>query len=180
MHVIRSADLPVLLAGVFGVVALAMVVWFVVTDRMLARRVRWLVLPSRDFNPGDEEIARFAAALGRCVKRGPAGRLGRSSSAVRVRLASAGSGRMTYELEVPEHAVSVVRSALYAGVVLDDPDQVDLAVVPTVPASPEQGAAHPSVEPPAEGLRWAHSIDGGDVIHDWTHDPDLGQGGPAR
>lgn len=177
LDVLRS---PVLQIGLLVAVTFVMVVGVIVTERVLSRRVRWLVLPSQEFDPTEEDVVRFGSALRRCVKRGPTGRLGRSGCAVRVRLASAGSGRMSYELEVPDHAVSVVRSAVYSGVVLDDPDRVDLEVVSGLPASPEEGAGVPPSLTSPERLEWAHSVDGGDVDEDWTHDPDPGAPGSRR
>lgn len=170
-----TAALALLAACVLLVTA-----WLVVLARTLTRRVRWTVLPSAEFDPSEEEVARFASSLGRCVKRGPTGRLGRSGCAVRVRLSSTGQGRMAYDLEVPGHAVSVVRSSSYSGVVLEDPSEVDLAVEAGRPASPEEGgrggapAPAETSAPPAEALEWAHAAEGGDVVEDWAHDHDPG------
>lgn len=175
-----ALDLVVSLTAALALVAtgaLLLTAWLVVLARTLARRLRWTVLPSAEFDPSEEEVARFASSLGRCVKRGPTGRLGRSGCAVRVRLSSTGQGRMAYDLEVPGHAVSVVRSSSYSGVVLEDPSEVDLAVEAGRPASPEEGAAtegHEASPPATEALEWANAAEGGDVVEDWANDADPG------
>lgn len=175
LQVLEALRSPLMLIGLVLLMALGAAAWAFVAERMLSRRVRWAVLPAQDFDPTEEDVARFGSALGRCIKRGPMGRLGRSGCAVRVRLASAGSGRMSYELEVPQHAVSVVRSAVYSGVVLDDPDEIDLAVVRGLPASPEEGAATAATTS-SEGVEWARRAGGG-AGEDWIHDSDRGEPG---
>lgn len=110
------------LALVFGLVVAAVVVWVggVATQRWLETRgledrVSLEMIPSRRFDPSVDEVRRVADQLSRvrpAVHQG----VPRSAAAVRVRLTSAGEGRVGMNLEGPKRAESVLRQAAYGEV----------------------------------------------------------------
>ncbi len=81
------------------------------TRRALDRRVRLWVVPPDSFDPSDEAVARFASGLSR-TRRALRGLLDTPASAVRIVIGTDRSGRLRYGVEVPDHAVGVVRAAL--------------------------------------------------------------------
>jgi hypothetical protein len=100
----------VVLAGVMAWAALACLVRRR-TRRTLASRVSLVVLAADEFDPTEEAVLRAASQLAR-VRRAVLGWLDVRASAVRLRLDSAGAGRMAYRVEVASRSRTVVRTAL--------------------------------------------------------------------
>jgi hypothetical protein len=96
-----------------GVAAGAVLAWLVArrTRRTLASRVSLVVLAADEFDPSEEAVLRAASQLSR-VRRAVLGWLDVRASAVRLRLDSAGAGRMVYRVEVASRSRPVVRTAL--------------------------------------------------------------------
>ena len=99
-----------MLAGVAGA---AVLLWLVArqTSRTLASRVSLVVLAADEFDPSEEAVMRAASQFAR-VRRAVLGWLDVRASAVRLRLDSAGAGRMVYRVEVASRSRTVVRTAL--------------------------------------------------------------------
>jgi hypothetical protein len=108
---------PVLLACLLLVPVFFFVLVFVVrgivTRRVLASRVRLVVLAPDTFEPSIEAVLRFASQLSR-VRRVSGGWFERAASAVRITLDTTEDGRLRYSLTVPSRAVPALRSALSA------------------------------------------------------------------
>jgi hypothetical protein len=96
-----------------GMVAWAALAWVVrrETRRTLASRISLVVLAADEFDPSEEAVLRAASQLAR-VRRAVLGWLDVRASAVRLRLDSAGAGRMVYRVEVASRSRTVVRTAL--------------------------------------------------------------------
>jgi hypothetical protein len=113
-HRVIGVALPVALLVVLALIVLVLVlllvrVWF--TRRGLGRRVGVVVLAPDSFEPGLDEVLRFAGQLSR-VHRAVGGWFDQSASAVRILLDRDADGRMRYSLCVPERSLPAVRSAL--------------------------------------------------------------------
>lgn len=108
----RAAAVSLLLGALVAGVAAVLLAWLrlVVTERTLASRISYLVLPSEDFETSEDGVLRAAGQLSR-VRRAVLGWLDPAASAVRVRLDSGADGRMAMRVQVAERGRSVVRSA---------------------------------------------------------------------
>lgn len=108
----RAAAVSLLLGALVTAVAVVLLAWLrrVATERTLASRVSYLVLPSDDFETSEDGVLRAAGQLSR-VRRAVLGWLDPAASAVRVRMDSGTDGRLAMRVEVAERARSVVRSA---------------------------------------------------------------------
>ena len=100
----------VALLAVAVAVVMAMMTWGRAKLRRsrLGQRSAVAMVPTRTFDPSQEEVLRFANQL---VRTRPATRRfsPRSASAVRVRLASLAGGSLVYEIEGPARSQSVIR-----------------------------------------------------------------------
>lgn len=110
--------LVVFVATLLALVALG-VLRRLVIGRALGRRVRVQLVPSDDFDPADEAVTRFAAALGR-TQRVLHGLLDRPARSARLRLSGDPAGRLRYEVDLPAHARGVLANATYPEVELHD------------------------------------------------------------
>lgn len=143
----------VIVAAALSIMALALAVsllWPAVrcaaTRRALSRRVALMVLPTDTFDPGMEDVQRYAAQIGR-GSRGLRARAERGARGVRVRLDSVGRGQMVYRLEGPANALSVLKVAGYHETEIrpaDDLDELALGAL-TDPrrAEPTPGSSEP-------------------------------------
>ena len=95
------------------------------TNRTLRDRRTVAVVPADEFDPGSDEVLRFAAELG-ATERRVLGWVDRRASAVRVTLTGDAEGRLVYLMSAPERAFKFLRGALatYEGVELRDPEDV--------------------------------------------------------
>jgi hypothetical protein len=95
------------------------------TNRTLRDRRTVAVVPADEFDPGSDEVLRFAAELG-ATERRVLGWVDRRASAVRVTLTGDAEGRLVYLMSAPERAFKFLRGALaaYEGVELRDPEEV--------------------------------------------------------
>lgn len=116
LHVMVDNAVALAAAGLAVMVAMALV-RVGLRGVALRRRVSYAVLPSSGFAPSMEEILRVTHML---TRSRPASRwlTPRDALAVRVRLTSAGEGRLVQILEGPARSDSVLRQAGY--------DQVEL------------------------------------------------------
>jgi hypothetical protein len=141
-------------AGAAGAVALLVAGWAwsaLVGRRALARRQGLVLVPTEGFDPGVEEVLRFAAALAGCR---PARLAPRWSRAVRVHLSSA-RGQLAYSIEGPPWLMPVLRSGTFSQVELRPASALGTIAMPTgSPAAPgaslEAGAAVPPFPQPAQ------------------------------
>ena len=141
-------------AGAAGALTLLVAGWAwsaLVGRRALARRQGLVLVPTEGFDPGVEEILRFAAALAGCR---PARLAPRRSRAVRVHLSSV-RGQLAYRVEGPPWLMPVLRSGTFSQVELRPASA--LATIATPPGSPaapgaslEAAAAVPPVPQPAQ------------------------------
>ncbi len=149
----KALDVPVdhaglLVAALLAIVAVVVAVRRWLRQRTLRRRVAYAVLPSNSFAPSMEEILRVAQML---VRSRPASRwlTPRDALGVRVRLASAGEGRLVQIVEGPARSESVLRQVGY--------DQVELRPAGTVlerrsgSSSTELRDDHPNAAEEGEG-----------------------------
>jgi hypothetical protein len=129
-----------------ALVALVVVGWAwsaLVGRRALARRQGLVLVPTEGFDPGVEEVLRFAAALAGCR---PARLAPRWSRAVRVHLSSA-RGQLAYSIEGAPWLLPVLRSGTFSQVELRP--SASLAAVPTPAGGPVVPDA--SLEAPVPG-----------------------------
>jgi hypothetical protein len=134
------------LAGAAGALALLVSGWAwsaLVGRRALARRQGLVLVPTEGFDPGVEEVLRFAAALAGCR---PARLAPRWSRAVRVHLSSA-RGQLAYSIEGAPWLLPVLRSGTFSQVELRP--SASLAAVPTPAGGPVVPDA--SLEAPVPG-----------------------------
>jgi hypothetical protein len=115
-EVLRQALTGILTPGAARLAALALVVAAALaivrahrTRKALtpAQRVRFIVRPSDTFDPGTEEIDRYAAQLARTrrsVRRGTS----RTAHAIRIRIDAAGDGTVRYAIEGHRRAASIL------------------------------------------------------------------------
>jgi hypothetical protein len=107
----RSPLVSVLTGSVaVGLVAL-LLARGVVTRRVLAGRVRFVLVPADGFDPGEEAVVRFAAGLVRS-RRLLSGLLDSRACAVRVLLDADCDRRLRYVVEVPAHAARALRNGV--------------------------------------------------------------------
>jgi len=109
------------------------------TRRSLARRVRFAVLPTDSFDPGEEEILRFAGQLSR-IRVASGSPLVRPASAVRIRLDGLCDGRLLYCIEGSARAASLLRSVRYDEAELRRAEEFELASNPS-----DDGPEEPSL-----------------------------------
>ncbi|MGE0503785.1 MAG: hypothetical protein AB7F97_03750 [Solirubrobacterales bacterium] len=97
----------------------------IATRRALRTRRAVAVVPADEFDPRPEQIASFAAQLGRSDRR-IGGWFDRPASALRIHLTNDSEGRLVYLLEAPEREAARLRAALrgYRGVELRDASEV--------------------------------------------------------
>ncbi len=154
-----------LLVAIVGVLALVVLLLLRVqfTRRGLGQRVRVVVLAPDSFEPGLDEVLRFAGQLSR-VHRAVGGWFDRGASSVRVLLDRDRDGRMRYSLCVPERSLPAVRSAL--GVY----DRVEIRRQPSTPAV----AARPGMQMVRCELRLARA--GHEPLAELALEPDPLQG----
>ncbi len=95
------------------------------TNRTLRDRRTVAVVSADEFDPGSDEVLRFAAELG-ATERRVLGWVDRRASAVRVTLTGDAEGRLVYLMSAPERAFKFLRGALasYEGIELRDPEEV--------------------------------------------------------
>lgn len=129
-HRVICVALLVALVGVLLILVL-LLVRVLFTRRGLGRRVGVLVLAPDSFEPGWDEILRFAGQLSR-VHRAVGGWFDQNASAVRVLLDRDPDGRMRYSLCVPERSLPAVRSALSVY------DHVEIRRQPSTPRATRQ------------------------------------------
>jgi hypothetical protein len=82
------------------------------TRRTLARRTRYVLLPTDSFEPSQESILRFTGQLSR-IRRASWGSFDRPATALRIRLDGLTDGRMTFGLEAPARSASLIHSVRY-------------------------------------------------------------------
>ena len=123
-------------AGAAGALALLVAGWAwsaLVGRRALARRQGLVLVPTEGFDPGVEEVLRFAAALAGCR---PARLAPRWSRAVRVHLSSV-RGQLAYSIEGPPWLMPVLRSGTFSQVELRPASALGTIATPTgSPAAP--------------------------------------------
>lgn len=145
-----------------------------------ARRQRRTVLlkPSSQFDPSPEEVLRFSGQLLRVHSATSRVTIPGSTRTIRVKLVSAGEGRMAQLLEGPAAAEQILRHRGFAQVELADPATVldPTAVTRTEARSTvndlevaEEEAAEP---PPSSGVERSGGSGGGGVEDPWG--PDIG------
>ncbi len=140
--------LVVFVAALLALVALG-VLRRLVIGRALGRRVRVQLVPSDDFDPADEAVTRFAAALGR-TQRVLHGLLDRPASSARLLLSGDPAGRLRYEVDLPAYARTALTNATYPEVELHDttPDtDEDVRPAAGAVARVELVLARSSIEP---------------------------------
>ena len=95
------------------------------TRRTLASRRSVAVVPADEFDAVPEMVSSFAAQLGRSGRR-IGGWWDRRASALRIRLAGDGEGRLVYVLQAPERDMATLRGALrsYCGIELRETGEV--------------------------------------------------------
>jgi hypothetical protein len=141
-------------AGAAGALALLVAGWAwsaLVGRRALARRQGLVLVPTEGFDPGVEEVLRFAAALAGCR---PARLAPRWSRAVRVHLSSV-RGQLAYGIEGPPWLMPVLRSGTFSQVELRPASALGTIATPTgSPAAPgaslEAAASVQHVRQPAQ------------------------------
>jgi hypothetical protein len=148
---LRPAALPIAL-GVTVIASALARQRHVATGRTLAARRAVAIVPADEFDAAPELVGSFAAQLARSGRR-IGGWWDRRASALRIRLATDGGGRLVYLLEVPERDLPALRGALrsYQGVEMRDAGEV-LGERPApseeeVVLRTELVLARPSVEP---------------------------------
>lgn len=132
---------PWLWRGLVGLLVLAVVVltlreWMI--RRALARRASWSVLAADEFDPGKEEVVRYALRLGRVHSRIRVHLL-RPSAAIRLRLDSVPGGQMACVLVGPSDGALILRAAMF--------DQVELRDLSDDPAAPASMPVIAGVQP---------------------------------
>jgi len=106
-----AASLAPLALGALAITSALVTHRFFATRRALRSRRAVAVVPADEFEADTERVLGFAAQLAASERR-VAGWVDRRASAIRIRLASDGEGRMAYLLEVPERAALALRIAL--------------------------------------------------------------------
>lgn len=119
--------------------------------RSLAHRQGLVLVPTEGFDPGVEEVLRFAAAMAGCR---PARLAPRWSRAVRVHLGSV-RGQLVYEIVGAPWLMAVLRSGTFSQVELRPASALVTVAVPTAPPlgpgpSLETAGAGPPVRPPGQ------------------------------
>jgi hypothetical protein len=126
--------------GLDVVAAIGLVVWIVLAvlrsralRRALASRHVYDLLPSTSFDPGNEDVRRFARLLGSLRSTGK-GLLPRKAAGVRIRLHTNAAGKVLYSLEGP-HVVGNMALQAYPGIELRAVTAADMQE--TAPAEAE-------------------------------------------
>lgn len=169
--------------GLVAIAATAGIVIAIAALRLIAgRRARQkrrtvLLKPSSQFDPSPEEVLRFSGQLLRVHSATSRVTIPRSTRTIRVKLVSAGEGRMAQLLEGPAAAEQILRHRGFAQVELADPATVlDTAAVTRTEATPGvdniEGADEEPAEPPPSPGAERSGGSGGGVVDPWG--PDIG------
>jgi len=98
---------------VLGILVLGWLVRWWVSRRLLDRRVGWALLPTSDYLPGKEELARVAHTLARGGRRVVRGWWSRRGSAIRFTFSGTVEGELLTEVSGPPWLAPVVRRGPY-------------------------------------------------------------------
>lgn len=168
--------------AVAAAIAMAIAAMRLIGGRRSRRHRRTVLLkPSSQFDPSTEEVLRFSGQLLRVHSATSRLTIPRSTRTIRVKLVSAGEGRMAQLLEGPAAAEQILRHRGFAQVELADPATVleTPASAPTEAArsgaatsdEEETEPAEPTLSPPSAGIDSGNA--GGSGAEDpWG--PDIG------
>jgi hypothetical protein len=118
-----ATNLPGVIAVTVPVLVLLAAGQVLLARRALADRARVEFLPGPDFDPGEEDILRFAHQLARAHASASRWHLTpRRATAVRIRLTSSG-GPPSYRVEARTRTLALISRHAYVGCKLRDPAQ---------------------------------------------------------
>ncbi len=105
-----------------AIVISAMRLW--VTSSALKRRIRYVIRPTDDFDPGPDDVRSFARRL-TSIRRPVFSSFARPGEAIRISLRSDNDGRLLYAIEGPRRARPILRERPYGEVDVAEESEPD-------------------------------------------------------